>query len=163
MECRATRFKSASQARQRSTVPPDLPASHRDLECVMLQLVRRPRRVRSNGALRQMVRENTLETRQLIYPMFVSEKVDRAEAISSMPGVYQYSVNELVESAKQAFDLGIPAILLFGIPRLKDELATQAFDSNGIVQTAVRQLKKSLPDLLVITDVCLCEYTSHGH
>jgi len=95
--------------------------------------------------------------------MFVSEKVDRAEAISSMPGVYQYSVNELVENAKQVFDLGIPAILLFGIPRLKDELGSQAFDPNGIIQTALRRLKQSVPELLVITDVCLCEYTSHGH
>src|SRR5580704_3924087 len=129
----------------------------------MLQLVRRPRRVRSNEALRTIVRENSLETRQLIYPMFVSEKVDKSEAISSMPGVYQYSVNELVENAKQVFDLGIPAILLFGIPRLKDELGSQAFDPNGIVQTTVRRLKKNVPDLLVITDVCLCEYTSHGH
>ncbi|HEY2422784.1 MAG TPA: porphobilinogen synthase, partial [Chthoniobacterales bacterium] len=129
----------------------------------MLQLLRRPRRVRSNEALRQIVKENSLETRQLIYPMFVSEKVDRAEAISSMPGVYQYSVNELVENAKQVFDLGIPAILLFGIPRLKDELGSQAFDPNGIIQTALRRLKQSVPELLVITDVCLCEYTSHGH
>ena len=129
----------------------------------MLHLLRRPRRVRSNEALRKIVRENSLETRQLIYPMFVSEKVSRAEAISSMPGVYQYSADELVENAKQVFDLGIPAILLFGIPRLKDELASQAFDPNGIVQTTVRRLKKNVPELLVITDVCLCEYTSHGH
>src|SRR5258707_14999637 len=129
----------------------------------MLQLLRRPRRVRSNEALRKIVRENSLETRQLIYPMFVSEKVSRAEAISSMAGVYQSSADELVENAKQVFDLGIPAILLFGIPRLKDELASQAFDPNGIVQTTVRRLKKNVPELLVITDVCLCEYTSHGH
>jgi porphobilinogen synthase len=129
----------------------------------MLQLLRRPRRVRSNEALRQIVRENSLEIRQLIYPMFVSEKVDRAEAISSMPGVYQYSVDELIENAKRVFDLGIPAVLLFGIPRLKDEVGSQAFAVNGIVQTAVRGLKKNVPGLLVITDVCLCEYTSHGH
>src|SRR5258708_17228634 len=95
--------------------------------------------------------------------MFVSEKVSRAEAICSMPGVYQYSADELLENAKQVFDLGIAAILLFGIPRLKDELASQAFDPNGIVQTTVRRLKKNVPELLVITDVCLCEYTSHGH
>jgi porphobilinogen synthase len=154
--------KAASRRFNRLPTP-HLPWLRRDLDCVMLELLRRPRRVRSNQALRQMVRENSLETRQLIYPMFVSEKVDKSEAISSMPGVYQYSVNELVENAKQVFDLGIPAILLFGIPRLKDELGSQAFDPNGIVQSAVRHLKKSVPDLLVITDVCLCEYTSHGH
>jgi porphobilinogen synthase len=129
----------------------------------MLQLLRRPRRVRSNETLRQIVRENSIEIRQLIYPMFVSEKVSRAEPISSMPGVFQYSANELVENAKQVFDLGIPAILLFGIPQSKDELGSQAFDPNGIVQKTVRRLKNSVPDLLVITDVCLCEYTSHGH
>src|ERR1700741_326945 len=81
---------------------PDLPRSRQDLDSTMLQLLRRPRRVRSNEALRRIVRENSLETRQLIYPMFVSEKVDRAEAISSMPGVYQYSVNELVENASES-------------------------------------------------------------
>src|SRR5258708_4514003 len=129
----------------------------------MLQLLRRPRRVRSNEALRQIVRENSLETRQLIYPMFVSEKVSEAEAISSRPGVYKYSTNEVVENDKQVHALEIPAILLFGIPRVKDELGSQAFDPDGIIQTTVRRLKKSVPDLLVITDVCLCEYTSHGH
>ena len=154
---------SVAASRQNETSIGQLPASRRDLEYVMLQLVRRPRRVRSNEALRKIVRENSLETRQLIYPMFVSEKVSRAEAISSMPGVYQYSADELIENAKQVFDLGIPAILLFGIPRLKDELASQAFDPNGIIQTTVRRLKNNVPELLVITDVCLCEYTSHGH
>ena len=129
----------------------------------MLQLLQRPRRIRANESLRQIVRENSLRPHQLVYPMFVSEKVSKAEAISSMPGIYQYSPNELVESAKEVFDLGIPAILLFGIPKSKDELASQAFAPNGIVQQTVRSLKKSVPDLLVITDVCLCEYTSHGH
>src|SRR6201981_3323681 len=124
---------------------PDLPRSRQDLDSTMLQLLRRPRRVRSNEALRRIVRENSLETRQLIYPMFVSEKVDRAEAISSMPGVYQYSVNELVENAKQVFDLGIPAILLFGIPRLKDELGSQVFDPHGIIQIALPRLKQNHP------------------
>jgi porphobilinogen synthase len=129
----------------------------------MLQLLRRPRRLRSNEMLRGLVRENNLRPDQLIYPMFVSEKVSQAEPISSMPGVYQYSPHELVENAKRVSDLGIPAILLFGIPEAKDELATQAFAPNGIVQETVRRLKKHIPQLLVITDVCLCEYTSHGH
>jgi porphobilinogen synthase len=129
----------------------------------MLQLLRRPRRLRSNEMLRGLVRENSLRPDQLIYPMFVSEKVRQAEPISSMPGVYQYSLDELVENATRVSDLGIPAILLFGIPEAKDELATQAFAPNGIVQETVRRLKKHVPQLLVITDVCLCEYTSHGH
>jgi porphobilinogen synthase len=129
----------------------------------MLQLSRRPRRLRSNELLRGLVRENSLRVDQMIYPMFVSEKIDQAEPISSMPGVYQYSPDELVENAKQVSDLGIPAILLFGIPEVKDELASQAFAPNGIVQEAVRRLKKHVSRLLVITDVCLCEYTSHGH
>jgi porphobilinogen synthase len=129
----------------------------------MLQLLRRPRRLRSNETLRGLVRENTLRADQLIYPMFVSEKIIQAEPIPSMPGVYQYPLDELVENAKQVSDLGIPAILLFGIPEVKDELASQAFAPNGIVQETVRRLKKRVPPLLVITDVCLCEYTSHGH
>jgi porphobilinogen synthase len=129
----------------------------------MLQLLRRPRRLRSNETLRALVRENRLRPDQLIYPMFVSEKVSQAEPICSMPGVCQYPPDELVENAKRVSDLGIPAILLFGIPGAKDELATQAFAPNGIVQETVRRLKKQVPQLLLITDVCLCEYTSHGH
>ena len=129
----------------------------------MLQLLRRSRRLRSNEMLRGLVRENTLRPDQLIYPMFVSETVRQAKAISSMPGVYQYSPNELIENAKQVSDLGIPAILLFGIPESKDELGSQAFAPTGIIQQTVGRLKKHVPNLLVITDVCLCEYTSHGH
>ena len=129
----------------------------------MLDLTHRPRRLRSSDLLRQMVQETRLEVRQLICPMFVSEKVaDRAE-VSSMPGIFQHSVEDLVKEALAVRRSGIPAILLFGLPQVKDESASQAYAPTGVVQQAVRALKTAAPDLIVITDVCLCEYTSHGH
>lgn len=129
----------------------------------MLDLTVRPRRLRSNDFLRRMVQETRLEVGQLIYPMFVSETVAEPAEVSSMPGVYQYSVSDLVKEALAVRRAGIPAILLFGIPQEKDEKASQAYAPTGIVQQAVRSLKAAVPDLIVITDVCLCEYTSHGH
>jgi porphobilinogen synthase len=110
-----------------------------------------------------MVQETQLEVRQLIYPMFVSEKVAGRAEVSSMPSVFQYSVDALVKEAITVRRSGIPAILLFGLPQVKDERASQAYAPTGIVQQAVRALKGAVPDLIVITDVCLCEYTSHGH
>jgi porphobilinogen synthase len=110
-----------------------------------------------------MVQETRLDVRQLIYPVFVSEKVAGRSEIPSMPGVAQLSLSNLDEECHSLAQLGISAILLFGIPDQKDENASQAYAENGIVQQAVRAIKQAAPDLIVITDVCLCEYTSHGH
>jgi porphobilinogen synthase len=113
--------------------------------------------------MRQLVRETRLDVRQLIYPLFVSEKISGRVEIQSMPGVAQLSLSSLKDECQSIVQLGIPAVLLFGIPEQKDESASQAYADNGIVQQAVRAIKQAAPDLVVITDVCLCEYTSHGH
>lgn len=123
----------------------------------------RPRRLRRTPALRNLVRETKLSAHDFLLPLFVSEKVEQRRAITSMPGVFQLSVNEAVEEGRQACELGLQAVLLFGIPAEKDDQASAAFADNGIVQQAVRAIKQHCPDLVVITDVCLCEYTSHGH
>ncbi|MDI6715558.1 MAG: porphobilinogen synthase [Actinomycetota bacterium] len=123
----------------------------------------RPRRLRKNENLRRMVRETSLSVDDLIYPLFVAPGKNFKKEISSMPGNYQMSIDLIVEEAKEVRSLGIPAILLFGIPEKKDEVGSEAYDENGIVQRAIRAIKKEVPDLIVITDVCLCEYTSHGH
>ncbi|GAQ95418.1 porphobilinogen synthase [Thermodesulfovibrio aggregans] len=109
------------------------------------------------------MRETTLTPQDFIYPMFVVPGKGVKNPISSMPDCFQESVDNAVKTAKEVFSLGIPAIILFGIPENKDEKATSAYDENGIVQTAVKAIKDALPDLVIITDVCLCEYTSHGH
>jgi len=129
----------------------------------MLELPIRPRRLRRTPTIRRMVREHYLAPDQLVYPLFVSEKISEPIEITSMPGVYQHTVKSVTASAEQAFAAGVPAILLFGVPKTKDEEASQAHASNGIVQTAIRSIKSAVPDLVIITDVCLCEYTSHGH
>ena len=123
----------------------------------------RPRRLRANESLRRLVRETTLSVDDLIYPMFVVHGSDVAREIPSMPGCYQYSVDRLVEAAKELAALRIPGTILFGIPRLKDPVGSEAYADDGIIQQAVRAIKDAVPDLLVITDVCLCEYTDHGH
>ncbi|MCL5291624.1 MAG: porphobilinogen synthase [Actinobacteria bacterium] len=123
----------------------------------------RMRRLRKNETLRRLVRETTLSVDDLIYPLFAIEGAGIRNEISSMPGCYQLSVENLVEEVKKVQSLEIPAVLLFGLPAAKDEAASGAYDENGIVQKAVRALKASVPGILVITDVCLCEYTSHGH
>ena len=128
-----------------------------------MHLVQRPRRLRSSPALRQLVRETVLRADDLILPLFVSEKVLFRAPVASMPGVSQLSVTELVTEAKAAYEDGVLAVLLFGIPDKKDERASQAYAEDGIVQRAVRELKKACPKLLVVTDVCLCEFMSHGH
>jgi porphobilinogen synthase len=110
-----------------------------------------------------MVRETTLSVRSLVYPLFVCPGATVKKEIRSMPGNYRWSVDLLVEECKSAFDLGIPSVILFGIPETKDEVGSGAYDADGIVQRAVRAVKKALPDLMVICDVCLDEYTSHGH
>ncbi len=123
----------------------------------------RLRRLRRTGVLRELVRETELRSSDLIYPLFVSETEAGRSAIPSMPGVERLSVAELAREAALAWEEGIRAVLLFGIPAERDETASAAVAADGVVQTAVRELKGSLPDLVVITDVCLCEYTSHGH
>ncbi len=123
----------------------------------------RPRRLRQSPALRRLVRETRLDPKQFVLPLFTRSGRAMRVPINSMPGVFQLSPDELLKEAAAAFAVGVPAVLLFGIPDRKDEKASGAYASNGIVQKAVRLLKKELPELLVITDVCLCEYMSHGH
>jgi porphobilinogen synthase len=126
-------------------------------------LVHRPRRLRRTPALRNIVRETKLHAHDFILPLFVSEKVPNRRAIESMPGVFQYSVGEIAEEAERACGFGLQAVLLFGIPTQKDEQASAAYDDHGVVQQAVRAITARCRDLAVITDVCLCEYMSHGH
>lgn len=123
----------------------------------------RLRRLRRNETLRRMVRETTLTPADFIYPMFVREGVGVRNPIASMPGQFQLSVDEAVKAAKAAREVGVPAVILFGIPDHKDAVGSGAYADDGIVQRAVRALKEADPDLCVITDVCLCEYTDHGH
>ncbi|MEJ7843504.1 MAG: porphobilinogen synthase [Rubrobacter sp.] len=123
----------------------------------------RLRRTRRTAALRGLVRETRLSPQDFIYPMFVTVGEDVKSPVGSMPGVFQLSITHAVEEAKRAYDLGIPGVLLFGIPGEKDEAASGAYDPEGIVQLATRAIKDAVPELLVVTDVCLCEYTSHGH
>lgn len=123
----------------------------------------RMRRLRQHEALRRLVRETSLSVADLIYPLFVMTGRDRREDIASMPGQYRWSVDLLVKEAAEVQLLGIPAVILFGIPDRKDERGTPAYDPRGIVQCAIRAIKERVPDLLVITDVCIDEYTSHGH
>src|SRR6059058_383184 len=127
------------------------------------RLVHRPRRLRRSHALRNLVRETQLSVHDLILPLFVSEKLDKRRPIASMPGVFQLSVKEIADEARAAEDLGLQAVLLFGIPEKKDEQASGAYAEDGIVQKALRVIKSKCPDLVTITDVCLCEYMSHGH
>jgi porphobilinogen synthase len=129
----------------------------------MRRLVHRPRRLRRSSALRNLVRETKLDAHHFILPLFVSEKIDKRRPIASMPGVFQLSVKEIADEARAAQDLGLQAVLLFGIPEQKDEQATGAYAENGVIQKALRSIKSKCPDLVTITDVCLCEYMSHGH
>ncbi len=123
----------------------------------------RPRRLRATPVLRQMVRETTLTPDDFIYPMFVVHGQGIRREIKSMPGIHQLSVDQAVAEARQAADLGIPSIVLFGIPAVKDALGSENFSDQGIVQQAIRAIKEAIPELIVIPDVCMCEYTDHGH
>jgi len=123
----------------------------------------RPRRLRQSEALRRMIRETSLSVNDLILPLFAIGGQDIRNPIPSMPGHFQLSVDSLLKTAKEAYDLGIPAIVLFGVPDKKDSLGTQAYAEDGIVQKATRAVKNKFPELVVITDVCLCQYTDHGH
>jgi porphobilinogen synthase len=128
-----------------------------------LHLTRRPRRLRRTPALRSLVRETRLAADQFILPLFVTEGTRVRREVGSMPGVYQLSVDEAVLEAQGAWDDGVPAVLLFGLPPHKDEVGSGAYATKGPVQEAVRAIRREVPDTVVITDVCLCEYTSHGH
>src|SRR5258708_10681866 len=123
----------------------------------------RMRRTRQNEKLRGVVRETHLNVEQFIDPLFIAEDIDEPREISSMPGIMQWALEYLGREAERIARLGIPAVLLFGIPTEKDEVGSQAYDAQGIIQQAIRRFKAETPDLLVMTDVCLCEYTSHGH
>lgn len=125
-------------------------------------LISRPRRLRATPALRALVRETELNARDFIYPLFVRHGTGRT-AIGSMPGVYQLSVEEAVREAEAAMRSGVNAVILFGIPKEKDPIGLENFSEDGIVQQAIRAIKKEIPEMLVVTDVCLCEYTDHGH
>jgi porphobilinogen synthase len=129
----------------------------------LLDLPRRPRRLRRSAAMRGLVRETRLSAEMFVYPLFVCAGHGRRQEVGSMPGVFQLSVDEVVRESRAALEDGVPAVLLFGLPETKDDVGAEALDPEGPVQSAVRALKAAVPELLVITDVCLCEYTSHGH
>jgi porphobilinogen synthase len=123
----------------------------------------RGRRLRSNPAIRKMVRETHLSVDDLIYPLFVAEGEGIKKEISSMPGVYQMSIEHIVTECQKLKALGVPAVILFGIPEHKDALGSQAYDKHGVIQNAIRAIKHEVPEMYVVTDVCMCEYTDHGH
>ena len=123
----------------------------------------RPRRLRMNETVRRMVRETVLSPDDFIYPLFVTHGKGVMKEIGSMPGNFQQSIDNIVKDCEEVQNLGIPAVILFGIPEHKDEVGSEAYSDKGIVQHAIRAIKDRTPDLVVITDVCLCEYTSHGH
>lgn len=125
--------------------------------------IHRCRRLRKNETIRRMVRQTAISPDDFIYPLFVTFGKGIRKEISTMPGSYQESIDELVKNAKEIYSLGIPAVILFGIPEHKDEMGSSAYDDNGIVQNAIKAIKDAVPELYVITDVCMCEYTSHGH
>jgi porphobilinogen synthase len=123
----------------------------------------RPRRLRRNETLRALVRETSLDPAQLVYPLFIMPGKNKREEVSSMPGVYRMSVDNLAREARECMDLGIKNVILFGLPEKKDPMGSGAHAKDGIIQKAIRELKGKAPELMVTTDVCLCEYTSHGH
>ena len=126
-------------------------------------MIIRPRRLRQTKPIREMVRETSLSPRDFIYPLFVKHGRRVKDAIPSMPGQYHFSVDTLIEEALEAWDLGIPAVILFGLPDRKDAVGSRSYADDGIVQQAVSAMKSQVPEMVVITDVCLCEYTDHGH
>lgn len=126
-------------------------------------MLKRPRRLRRTPIIREMVSENTLQVSDLIYPLFVVEGENIKEEISTLPGVYHFSIDQLDDEIAEIQQLGIQSIILFGIPNHKDECGSESFAHDGIIQRAVRHIKSIAPELCVITDVCMCEYTSHGH
>src|SRR5947208_15789001 len=129
----------------------------------MRRLIHRPRRLRRSAALRNLVRETHLTVHDFVLPLFVSEKLDERRPVASMPGVFQLPLKEVIDEARRAQDLGLQAILLFGIPAHKDAQASGAYAEDGGVQEALRAIKSKCPEWIAITAVCLCEYMSHGH
>ena len=125
--------------------------------------ITRLRRLRETDAIRSMVRETSLAVSDLIYPIFVTHGRDRRDPVGPMPGSYHLSLDKLLDEVDEVAQLGIPGVIIFGLPARKDMLGSEAYDRNGIIQEAIRVIKKTIPHLLVITDVCLCQYTSHGH
>lgn len=125
--------------------------------------VSRLRRLRSNEVIREMISETSLNITDFIYPLFISEEKNLKKEISSMPGIFQHSIESAVKECETALNLGVKSVILFGIPVHKDEKGTEAYNKNGIIQKAIREIKKQFPEIIVITDVCMCEYTSHGH
>jgi len=123
----------------------------------------RARRIRGNEVFRRMVSETTLSVNDLVYPMFSAFGSGIKKGISSMPGIYQQSIEHIVAEAQEVYNLGIPAVLLFGIPETKDAVGSDAYSETGIIQETIRAIKRAVPGLAVITDVCMCEYTDHGH
>lgn len=123
----------------------------------------RPRRMRQNETFRAMIRETRLDAAQMIYPLFVLPGKGVREEVSSMPGVFRLSVDQLAKEAKDCLNLGVRSVILFGLPDKKDGLGSGAYSKNGIIQQAIRELKNKAPEMTVVTDVCLCEYTDHGH
>lgn len=128
-----------------------------------MSMIYRPRRLRATGGIRRMVRENMLTPANLVYPLFIVPGTNVKKEIPSMVGVYHLSPDKAVEAARETYDAGIPAVLVFGLPEYKDECGSSAWDMNSPVQLAIAAIKKAVPELVVISDVCLCEYTSHGH
>ena len=126
-------------------------------------MIKRPRRLRHNLAMREMVRETTLERRNLVYPLFVVEGENIKEEISSLKGIFHFSLDRLEEEIKELVNLGIQYVILFGIPNEIDAFGKEAYSETGIVQEAIRKVKEIAPDMYVITDVCMCQYTDHGH
>ena len=126
-------------------------------------LINRPRRLRMNDSIRSLVRETKITKDDLVYPLFIIEGENIKDEIKSMPGNYRFSIDRILEEVKEIYELGIKSILLFGIPAEKDECGSGAYCDHGIIQEAIRAIKKVCPDMYIITDVCMCEYTSHGH
>ena len=169
-------YRAAAKQALHGTLLPVKSASQTDSACSELaafrpsgyaslvrRLLHRPRRLRRSPALRNLVRETQLSAHDLVLPLFINEKLERRRPIANMPGVLQFSLKEIADEAKRAQDLGLQAVLLFGIPEKKDEQASGAYAENGVVQEALQAIKSKCPDLIAITDVCLCEYMSHGH
>ena len=128
-----------------------------------MELTNRPRRLRSSDTLRRMCRETRVSADSLIYPIFVDEMLQGRRPIDSLPGQYQYGINSVTDAIRECVDAGVHSCILFGIPARKDALGSSAWDANGVVQQAIRKIKAAYPDFYVITDVCMCEYTDHGH
>ena len=129
----------------------------------MTNLLHRPRRLRKSATLRSLVRETHLSSADFVLPFFVCTGTNVRREVSSMPGVFNLSVDEVTKEASQAFDSGVKSVILFGLPETKDELASGAYAEDGVVQKAIRAIRKTTPDMLIMADTCLCEYTSHGH